>query len=445
MHPPHLVAAVLLCVLALARLGSAEGEACEGHADCPGHVSGRFCSNEICLGGTCAVFDQACTGFCSEDLRRCVGCRTRDDCESGECDAAQGICRHCANGGASACPASDWCAGGDWTCNLATGKCDPPAAQPCAPGEACNADTRACGEQAYAGGPCTDDYDCGNAFEPRFCPFEGEVRCNLQTSRCELTRPPCALGERCDADRERCVACLADSDCEDPLAPFCSAPKRCDAESGTCVLRSPHAVDPCADDNVFVYECNEAAHRCEHVPCIADADCDDGNECNGAERCANHICFRAHPQERHCPDDGRTGTPCGPGRGLCAPGLICEISDPRDASVRTCTHCRNGAQCSDGDPANGDEVCNPTTHLCESCPDCAADDFRLGQQQVDEVASTPTNTTTPSPSPEEDRTFIALVIVVGVSLAVVFALLVYYAFFRNHRSSRRSRHRRSRY
>jgi hypothetical protein len=57
--------------------------------------------------------------------------------------------------------------------------------------------------------------------------------------------------------------------------------------------------------------------------CSTDSNCDDGNECNGRERCVNHVCFGGEAVQ--C-DDGVMCT-----RDVCEPGHGC-VSTP-DSSL----------------------------------------------------------------------------------------------------------------
>lgn len=89
-------------------------------------------------------------------------------------------------------------------------------------------------------------------------------------------------------------------------------------------------------------------------PCITDVDCDDGNPCNGRERCTETGCVGGEPVE--CFDDD----PCD-GITECVDGECVLTSGPPS--------CPN-----DGNPCNGEELCIPT----EGCgttppPDCDDD------------------------------------------------------------------------
>jgi len=96
---------------------------------------------------------------------------------------------------------------------------------------------------------------------------------------------------------------------------------------------------------------------CSVVACTQDADCDDGNPCNGVETCKAKAC--------------QAGTPfdCGD-----ATACSTDTCDPGDGS---CSHVPNDAVCQDGTLCNGDEVCvlgvgcQPgPPHVCTSSIPC---------------------------------------------------------------------------
>ena len=96
------------------------------------------------------------------------------------------------------------------------------------------------------------------------------------------------------------------------------------------------------------------------VGCRADADCDDGVYCNGAETCVGSICRAGTPPS--CADDG----------------LFCNGSEACDEATKTCGPV--------GDPCGGGSVCDERADLCvaetcgnavcdqgENCSSCPAD------------------------------------------------------------------------
>ena len=86
---------------------------------------------------------------------------------------------------------------------------------------------------------------------------------------------------------------------------------------------------PCASslECASPYACVDA--RCLFT-CTADAECDDGVYCNGAERCDDNACVGSD-------------APC--------TGAVC------DEGARVCTACSSDAQCDDGAFCTGVERC----------------------------------------------------------------------------------------
>ncbi len=115
--------------------------------------------------------------------------------------------------------------------------------------------------------------------------------------------------------------------------------------------------------------------------CI-DADCDDGNPCNGVERCGGSRCVdgTAVPDGHACDSDGDpsttdicTGQVCAPAR--CGDLFIdatsgeeCDDGNNTDGDGCDSCHysCVMDATCDDGDECSGVETCGATTHACRA-------------------------------------------------------------------------------
>jgi hypothetical protein len=102
--------------------------------------------------------------------------------------------------------------------------------------------------------------------------------------------------------------------------------------------------------------------------CRSDAECDDGNPCNGEERCSTslHRCQAGTPLEdgAECtlmlpaPPDGDAGVPDGGAAdaGEDDPELV---ETDAVCIAQVCARpCETDDECSDGDPCNGEETCN---------------------------------------------------------------------------------------
>ena len=147
--------------------------------------------------------------------------------------------------------------------------------------------------------------------------------------------------------------CLTNADCQD--GQYCNGSEIC--LDGTC--QAGTAVD-CSDGiNCTVDACDEVMDACTHIP--NDVVCHDGNFCNGAETCDPQLGCRAG-------DD-----PC--------PGQLC------DEGAAACVDCLENGDCGDSLFCNGVEVCidgscaggaDPCPgQLCDeaaaSCRDCLVD------------------------------------------------------------------------
>ncbi len=119
--------------------------------------------------------------------------------------------------------------------------------------------------------------------------------------------------------------CYHDADCDD--GQFCNGEEFCD--DGVCQA----GTDPCPG-----IPCDEAVDRCD--PCTDDDECDDGFFCNGAEYCDEGVC-RAGAEP--CPD-----VPC-------------------DEAADECDTCVDDDDCDDGVFCNGAEYCED--RLCHAGPD----------------------------------------------------------------------------
>lgn len=98
--------------------------------------------------------------------------------------------------------------------------------------------------------------------------------------------------------------------------------------------------------------CNPAMGGCVAVSCMNNAQCDDGNACNGTETCSGGRC--------------QGGTPL-----VCDDGNVCNGTETCDARAG----CQRGTPlaCDDGRFCNGTETCNPMTGCVAGTPPTCAD------------------------------------------------------------------------
>jgi len=132
--------------------------------------------------------------------------------------------------------------------------------------------------------------------------------------------------------------CAADADCDDGL--YCNGAEVCDPANGDPVTGCASSGPPC-DDGVdcTVDSCDEAIQACAHVP--VDGLCDNGLTCDGVEHC-----------------DAQLG--CLSVGGLdCDDGVAC-TSDFCDAATDACAHAPDNGACSNGQFCDGAEICDPT-------------------------------------------------------------------------------------
>jgi hypothetical protein len=259
---------------------------------------GLFCTTtDVCTGGLCVGSVNPCVAplLCSEALDACVECLTGADCGDGN------ICT------SDSCDATGTCVHQNNTL-------------PCDDGLFCTL------VDACAGGLCVGSTD------------------------------PCS-GLVCDEAGDRCVECLAASDCNDgnPCTDdvctnnvcsnppntlpcedglFCTAGDTC--SNGVCV----GGADPCAPSLL----CDENLGSC--VVCLTNADCDDGNVCT-TDTCVFGSCFNANNTV------------------ACDDGTFCTAVDT----------CSNGVCVGSGDPCPG-QLCDETGDRCVDCftvADCPPD------------------------------------------------------------------------
>src|SRR5262249_33910443 len=111
----------------------------------------------------------------------------------------------------------------------------------------------------------------------------------------------------------------------------------------------------------------------DFASCTTNADCSDGNACNGVENCVSGACVPGTPLS--C-DDGNACNgveTCNPTTG-CVPGTPLSCNDGNVCNgVETCnptTGCVAGTppSCDDGNACNGVESCNPTIGCVAGTP-----------------------------------------------------------------------------
>jgi hypothetical protein len=390
-----------------------DGNACDGDETCDGAgvcVEGtppdlddqNPCTTDACTPGTGVTHEPVGDGTPCGDDNECNGderCDAAGHCMPGEpldvddgnpctadvCDASAGVGHEplpvgtsCADldvcDGAEACDGAGSCAPGtplliDDSNACTTDSCDPvsgprhvpvPSGNSCADADRCNGDETCDGAGHCVGGgppsaddgnPCTED-SCDPATGPQ--------------------HTPSPLGTRCDNDN------------------VCDGVSTCDG-NGACVagpVPSPDDGNPCTTDTC------DPVLGVRHTPVTQGTSCEDGDLCNGTERCsadaqcepgtvpdldddnpctidtcdpATGVDHDPAPLGTSCPNDDLCdgGETCD-GAGSCTPGTPPALDDGNLCTTDSC-HPTLGAQhdprtpgssCSDGDACDGEELCD---------------------------------------------------------------------------------------
>ncbi len=305
------------CVLA----GDPDEVACNGvDNDCDGLTDEDFVPT-TCGEGVCVR-----SSYCHRGVVNCVPlpppvptdttCNHLDD----DCDGRTDEDADCRCYSDAECDDGNVCNGRE-TCEVGVG---------CRPGESVDCDD---------GLDCTDD-GC-NALDGSCYHLPVHTRCSDGDAcnggeTCDVTRGcvagtpvDCGDGVACTADScDRvtggCSHTPVDADCNDGV--FCNGDEVCHLTRG-CVAGTP----PTCSDGVACTDdaCNPATGTCVNTP--VDARCDDGQLCNGAERCL-----------------GMAG--CQPGTApTCDDGLACTVDTCDPAAAGGAGRCVNTPPDADGD------------------------------------------------------------------------------------------------
>ncbi|MEE8310866.1 MAG: malectin domain-containing carbohydrate-binding protein [Candidatus Binatia bacterium] len=310
-------------------------------------------------------------------------CTDYDICTAGVC---AGALIDCDNG--------FFCDGPE-TCDVVFG-CQPPIPLDLDDGVDCTDDS--CDETAGVIVHAPNHAFCDDAL---FC--NGAETCHVADD-CQAGTPPvmddavdCTV-DSCDEDTDTLLHVPSDALCDDAL--FCNGTETCDAVADCQAGAAPGLDDgvDCTQDS-----CDETADAVVHTP--DDANCDDGQFCNGAETCdpvagcadaapltiddgigcTMDACDELADAVLHTPDHAICANSlfCD-GDEICDPQLDCQASLPRDCSdgvactvdtcnesVNACTHAPDHGQCSNGDACDGEEICHATLNcLAGLVPDC---------------------------------------------------------------------------
>ena len=220
-------------------------------------------------------------------------------------------------------------------------------------------DTSRCNVRIQVTRTCETDTECEDDFfcnDPQCLPSDdGISRCHFkpaEDSLCCQQDFECTFGEFCDTERNQCVTCLADNDCNDQSV--CTTDSCID---GQCQqLRS----DPTCCD------CNAKTTP----PSSVNSQCNDGKECT-TDRCdcaANRCLFESpDTQQGPCCEDGDPSGVCDDGNAcnvdVCVTG-VCQHLPPANTEVECCN---TNADCYDGNACTND-VCDTAVNQCIRLP-----------------------------------------------------------------------------
>ena len=297
-----------------------DGTSCSDGDPCNGL---EVCRNHRCRPGTNAPVGTPCsTGN---------PCTTGDYCSGGACKPGPARPDGARCGDADDCNGKETCRAG--VCTPGTPR---PDGAPCGDGNPCNGDDR-CVSQVCVPGPIRPDgWPCsdGNACN-------GEETC--RQGSCAATGTPLPDGTPClDAN-------------------VCNGSETC--RRGECAPGTPLS---CNDGNPCTSDSCDRVAGCRHVPRPAGTPCDDGNVCNGRERCDDRgICT--------------PGTPAADGTS-CSDGKVCNgFEECQGGACRVVITVPDDFPCPDDNVCNGLErcrggVCTPGTPLaCTDGNPCSAD------------------------------------------------------------------------
>ncbi|MCO6439031.1 MAG: S8 family serine peptidase [Phycisphaerae bacterium] len=263
-----------------------------------------------------------------------------------------------------------WAAGGGPQC-VVPADCDD--------GLFCNGAEDCIGGSCVAGTPvdcddgvsCTNDScnegtdSCDNVPNDGLCD-DGQYCDGIETCHATLgcqtgTPVSCNDGVACTNDScneatDSCDYSPNDANCDD--GQFCNGAETCNATLG-CQAGG----DPCPGQT-----CDELNDVC--TECSTDPDCDDGLYCNGVETCSGAVC--------------QAGTPVD-----CSDGVAC-TDDSCNEATDSCDNTPNDANCNDGLYCNGTETCSATLDCqagtpvnCDDAVGCTDDSCNEGTDSCD--------------------------------------------------------------
>ena len=351
---------------------------CNTNADCSEE---QYCDKGKCQDYQCET-DDDCSFYdmvCHD--RKCVGCRSDNDCEEGK------HCREIYSYSSRSC--------GNHGCKFG-GKSEKPDSVKCvecAADKDCPSERSHCDLMENVCVACMTDSDCQEGYECEIdhtCVKDENAQPRKQEQTCSVNAD-CGEGNYCSYEQKcspMAKKCASDSDCEDgvscnrhgycsakpikfwgfPLPEICSTDEHCGRMGGSvCTARLRKVYDPVKGENIN-------GHACGYV-CTKSADCEKGETCIFGECALDY--------ERHFCDatsDCPSGYECNTFYHECiTPKKVDETMDMEKAMslmndmkkyfhvAKTPVECMQNIECKDGLVCLADGSCGCTTN--EQCPD----------------------------------------------------------------------------
>ncbi len=401
-----------------------DGTLCDNDANLC--TQGDACQAGVCTAGpavTCTGANQcktcnSSTGICDVNKANGTGCDDSNGCTQTD-TCVEGTCL---GTNPVVCTASNNCHEVG-TCSPASGQCSDPQkangtacnhGDPCWVGESCQAG------QCTGGGAfnCTNPAQCQNATTCTvrdggpFCDYPAKADGTQCDDDDGCTQTDTCQGGLCDGSNA--VVCTAKDECHvagtcnpstglcpDPAKPngsWCTDNDECtqsdSCQAGVCLGNDPIVCypdgNPCTSD-----ACNPVAGSCDYSAEPAAHGCDDGNFCTGSDHCDGLGACVGGPGNTGlaCDDQNAcTGPDACTAQGWCA-GADVNKDDSNACTDDICDPMSGvwhvplawGTPCGDGNPLDGDELCNANQTCIEGTmgktvllPDPAVIERRLG-------------------------------------------------------------------
>ncbi|RYZ10213.1 MAG: hypothetical protein EOO73_01155 [Myxococcales bacterium] len=330
--------------------GAGSCDSATGKCSNPAKVDGTACED----GSLCTQKDSCQAGTCKAGAP--VTCTASDQCHgAGTCDGASGKCSNPNKANGTACNDSSACTKTD-TCQAGACVGASPvtctASDQCHDAGTCNPSTGVCSSPNKADStPCGDGKACTGGDVCKAGACVGAaVTCD---DKIACTADSCAEPGGCFFDQSKC-GCAKDADCNDGNA--CNGVEKCNLQTLSCVAGT--AVS-CAslDDACNVGTCDGKTGACSAVPRKDGTACDDGNACTKTDGCAAGKCAGTNAVTCTASDPCHSVGVCDTKTGACS-----SPSKP------------DGAACNDGNPCTQADSCQAGACVGASPVSCAPSD-----------------------------------------------------------------------